>query len=225
MKVSVIIPAYNEEDYIADTIKGVKELPGVKQIIVVDDGSNDRTAVEAEKTGAKVISHFKNMGKGEALSKGSKATDGDIIVFLDGDIGDSSKEVQKLINPILRGEADMTIAHFPPAGRKDGFGIAKVIATTGIYLLEGKRFNSPLSGQRAFSRRVLENLKGFASGYGAEVAMTLDVLDQGFRVMEVPVNMTHRGKGRNLKGFLHRGKQLVSILKVFLKKCIERRYI
>ena len=77
---------------------------------------------------------------------------------------------------------------------------------------------SALSGQRAFRRQVLEDLRPIPGGFGVEVGMLIDLLRKGYRVVEVPVEMEHEATGRNLKGFLHRGKQFCHILRVLISK-------
>ena len=93
-----------------------------------------------------------------------------------------------------------------------GFGMAKFVARGGIKLLTGKGFNSPLSGQRAVRRQVLENCGGFAQGFGCEIALTVCALRHGYKVVEVDVPMTHRATGRTLSGFIHRGRQFLAII-------------
>lgn len=206
-RVSVIVPAYNEEDRLGATLTALQNLTVVDQLIVVDDASGDGTAGVARAQGVAVYSLPENCGKGGALNYGVSRVTGDIIVLLDADLGDTAAEAEKLIEPVLAGAADMTIARFPPALRKGGFGLVKGLASKGIKILGRLEVQSPLSGQRAMTREVLERVLPFASGYGVEVGLTVRVAKMGYRIIEVPVNMTHHETGRDLKGFIHRGRQ------------------
>ena len=121
---SIIIPAYNEENKIKDTLENIKDIEAISEIIVVDDGSSDNTskvAKEVKSDKITVITQDRNRGKGYALNNGLKVAmkKADIIGFLDADLGSSSKEVSKLIDPILNDEADVIIAKFPPAKNID----------------------------------------------------------------------------------------------------------
>ncbi|WP_066637519.1 glycosyltransferase family 2 protein [Desulfolucanica intricata] len=213
-KVSVLIPAYNEEKYIKSTILAVRSIPEVNKIIIVDDGSEDQTVELARSVGATVITSSNNLGKGGALNLGAKYVNtDDIIVLLDADLGKSASEARKLILPILEDRVDMTIAQFPRAKIKGGFGLVKGLARRGIKVYTGMDMQSPLSGQRAMTKNVFNKILPFASGYGVEISLTIKTARMGFRVKEVPVQMTHAETGRDLKGFLHRGKQFRDILK------------
>lgn len=226
MKISVLIPAYNEEQNIEETIEGVRELTGNTggnekakiDIIVIDDGSTDNTYARASKTGVKTIKLAQNIGKVGALECGLKKAEGDIIVFLDADLKRSSAEASKLIAPILAGEADVVIGSFKASPTPGGFGLVKKLTYYGVKLLTGCEMKSALSGQRAFRRQVLEDLRPIPGGFGVEVGMLIDLLRKGYRVVEVPVEMEHEATGRNLKGFLHRGKQFCHILRVLISK-------
>jgi len=100
MKVTAIIPAYNEEVSIKQTVMSVKKIPGVENVIVVDDGSRDRTGFRAEEAGAKVIRLPNNAGKGNALNEGAKYASGEIVVLIDADLGETAMEAEKLIKPV-----------------------------------------------------------------------------------------------------------------------------
>ena len=131
-----LIPAYNEENKIKDTLENIKDIEEISEIIVVDDGSSDNTskvAKEVKSPKITVITQDKNRGKGYALNNGLKIAmeKADIIGFLDADLGSSSKEVSKLITPILNNEADVIIAKFPPAKKKGGLGFVKGLAKEG----------------------------------------------------------------------------------------------
>ena len=112
-KVTVIIPAFNEEDSVAKVVEVVKKVSYVDEIIVVNDGSTDNTESVALRSGAIVINHEFNKGKGEALFTGYKQSNCDIIAFIDADIQNlTSKKVEAIIKPILCGKTDITKTKF-----------------------------------------------------------------------------------------------------------------
>jgi len=217
--VVALLAAYNEADRIADTINAVKDLGLVSRILVVDDGSTDATADIAIAAGAQVIRLHKNIGKGKALQSAIPEITEDIVVFLDGDLGGCASEAKKLLEPVLKGEADMAIADFPKPKKPGGLGFAKGLGRWGIKRFSGVEMKEPLSGQRAVKTDLIRGLQ-FESGYGLEVGMSIDILKKGCRVIEVPVNMTHRETGRDIAGILHRGKQFLHILRVILHRLL-----
>lgn len=222
-KVSVVVPAYNEEKRIKDTVVSILAIPMVHELIVVNDGSEDNTATLAAQGGAKVVELKRNSGKGAALNRGIEEVEGDIIVLLDADLGSSASEGEKLIHPLLEGKADMTIAKFPPSGKKSGFGLVKGLARLGIKTMTGLWVECPLSGQRAMTRQVLDHIKSFQSGYGVEVGLTIGVAKGGFRIMEIDTQMEHKVTGRDIQGFLHRGKQFNHVARVLWKVWREQK--
>lgn len=226
--ISIIIPAYNEANKIKDTLENIIEIKEINEIVVVDDGSSDNTveiASNVKNDKIKIFKLDKNRGKGYALNYGLKSAmkNADIIGFLDGDLGSSSSEVQKLITPILNDEADVTIAKFPPAKKKGGLGFVKGLAKESVLEITGIELEATLSGQRIFKKEVLEKFDEIPFGYGVEVGMTIDMLKHGYKIKEVLVNMTHSETGRDLKGFIHRGKQYYHIKKVLKQKRKEWR--
>lgn len=204
---SVLIPAYNEEDRIADTIGAVRALPEVSQVLVVDDGSSDQTVQRATAGGAEVLRLGANLGKGEAMNRGVRLLSEHFVALLDGDLGRSASQLSLLAAPVLHGDADLAIACFPPMEKAGGFGLVKGLACRGIHLLTGLKVTAPLSGQRVMRREVLDVVVPFAGGYGVEVAMTIRAARAGFRIVEVPTEMTHSVTGRDIAGFRHRGQQ------------------
>jgi glycosyltransferase involved in cell wall biosynthesis len=207
--VAVVIPAFNEEARIGGTVTAVRRLPLVRTVLVVDDGSQDNTALVARAAGARVVRHQHNCGKGQALRTGVKRIREDIVLLLDADLEESAGYAGALLAPVVAGAADMTIARFPRR-RPAGFGLVRGLATWGIYWLAGVCVESSLSGQRAMRRAVLERVR-LVDGWGIEVALTIDAVRQGFRVCEVPVPMRHRESGRTWRGFLHRGRQFAGV--------------
>ena len=211
MCVSVLIPAFNEEERIKVTIETVFSLKEIEEVIVIDDGSTDATYEQAVQTDAKVIRLMSNQGKGAALNQGLNKIMGEFILLLDADLGASAIEATKLLTPVLEDQVDMTIAEFPHNSHKGGFGLAKNLAAWGLKKITGYSFSAPLSGQRAFTKQVLKEIKPFAPGFGVEVALTIAVCQAGFTVEEIPVEMKHRFTKRDWQGFWHRGQQFKDI--------------
>ena len=104
-----------------------------------------------------------------------------------------------------------------------GIDFVKGLAKNSVFEMTGVELDATLSGQRIFKREVLEKFDEIPFGYGVEVGMTIDILKYGFKIKEVLVNMTHNETGRNLKGFIHRGKQYYHIKKVLGQKKKEWR--
>lgn len=212
--VIVLLPAYMEASRIAATVMAARVLPGVDRVLVIDDGSTDDTAGQAECAGAEVIRLAENAGKGAALRAGLAACPGqpdDIILLLDADLGDTAGEAAQLLVPIVTDTADLAIARFPKATGKAGFGLVKGLARWGTWILTRQHLDAPISGQRACRRWVLDAAP-IADGYGVEVAMNVAAGDAGARIVEVPVQMAHNASGRTLRGFLHRGQQYGHII-------------
>lgn len=219
--VSIIIPAWNEADSISTTLRALYD-PQVRpfwdELMVIDDGSEDATYDEASHYTDCIIRHGRNLGKGTSLDTGWRNAKGDLLVFLDADLGESAAYFPELLMPILHERRDMTIAQLPAAAKKGGFGLVKGLAISGIYRLSGFRAEAPLSGQRAVRRHVLERIGGLSSGFGIEVGLTIDAVRSGFNLSEVPVPFRHRETGRDWAGFRHRGRQFVSVGKTLLHK-------
>ena len=106
--------------------------------------------------------------------------------------------------------------------RSGGFGLVVKTARLGIKALGGQRMAAPLAGPRAVRREIVEKAGGFDARFGVEVALTIDALRMGSKVIEVPVHMVHRASGRDLRGFLHRGGQLVDVVRALGNKALKR---
>ncbi|MFA4015306.1 MAG: hypothetical protein RUDDFDWM_000386 [Candidatus Fervidibacterota bacterium] len=220
--VSVIIPAYNEAGRVGLTVSAVWELPNVCEVIVVDDGSNDDTAREAFNAGASTVIRLpRRCGKGAALFEGVKVASGDVLLFVDADLCASARNLKPLIGHVLDGKADMAIA-VPSKMGQGGFGITKAFARLMIALTCGFFAKAPLCGQRAIKRQLVKRMGRFADGFGVEVGLTIDAHMFGARIVEVPLDFEHRVTGRTLRGFLHRAKQLLDIIKACLHRLLFR---
>jgi glycosyltransferase involved in cell wall biosynthesis len=214
---SVLIPAMNEADRISATVHAACALPGAGEVVVIDDGSTDDTARVAELAGANVVRVQCNRGKGAALTAGMKTATGDILLLLDADLGETAGQASRLLEPVLQGEADLTIATFPRgAARGGGIGMVVRLARWGIRRATGRVMEAPLSGQRAMRREVLDRAIPLPAGFGVEVAMTIAALRAGYRVLEVPTEMSHRVTGRSPRAIVHRARQFTAVLGALL---------
>lgn len=220
--VAAVIPAKDEADRIAATVRAVRGIPGVDLVVVVDDGSSDDTAEIAREAGAEVVRHARNRGKAAAMTTGAgyvarhEGVEGRVgdsggrrpLLFVDGDLEDTAANVAVLVPPVLEGRADMTIATLPPqktAGGGHGFVVR--LARKGIEDLTGFVAHQPLSGMRCISRQAFDAASPLARGWGVEVGLTVDVLMAGLRVEEVPCELHHRVSGSDWRGQVHRAKQ------------------
>lgn len=215
-----VVPVYNEADLIADTIENLKNISYIDEIVVVNDGSRDNTSEVIHKLDITVIDLKNNHGKGYAIKRAISSLEFDYLALVDGDLGNSSIQVEKLILPVIHGEADISIAKFSDrstmTSTKGGFGIVTKLAKKGVYFFTKKEMDTSLSGQRVYIRDVLDKIDYIPNRYGIEVAMTIQSINNGFSIIEVPVTMKHRFSERDLKGILHRGKQCFDILKTLI---------
>ena len=224
MRISVIIPAHNETKQIASTIDAsMKASHRICEVIVVDDCSSDDTSQKARASGALVLSMPQRAGKGAALMRGALESIGDILVFLDADIGKTALEIPKLIEPVATDKADMTIARFSraPCTQPKSPGLVKAAAYWGVRRLCKSSLSSTLSGQRAARRHTFVGLMPFAPGFGVEVGLTIDALRQNLRILEVDCEMAHRVTGNDLAGISHRARQFYHVVKAVVERCVK----
>lgn len=214
-RVAAVVPARNEGARISATLAALARLP-LAEVVVVDDGSIDGTSHVARAARARVIRFAENRGKGQAMEAGWQATEAEVILFADADLGFTAERLWPLVDAVTGGRADLAIAAFRAGG--GGVGLASGTARWGIRRLTGFTAEAPLSGQRAVRREVLEAVGPLEDGFGVEVAMTVDALRAGYRVVELPIQLAHRVTGRDLAGFLHRGRQLAAIVRALARR-------
>jgi glycosyltransferase involved in cell wall biosynthesis len=225
---AVIIPARNESDRIGATVQAAAGLAGVDIVVVVDDGSTDRTAAAAQHEGALVMRHARNKGKAAAMETGAEAVrlleasqdraSPRHLMFLDGDLGQTARSAGPLAAPVRAGQADMTIAVFSNRVRQGGHGFVVALSGSGIMRATGWRPAQPLNGQRCLTRAAFEAAIPLARGWGAETGLTIDLLRKGMRVAEVEVPLEHRATGRDWRSQLHRARQFADVARALASR-------
>jgi len=225
VKLVVVIPAFNEEKTVAQVISGIpSQIPGVEKVrvLVVDDGSNDRTKELAEQAGATVVRHPENRGVGAAFSTGIKsalAAGADCIVNIDADGQFNPGDISKLIEPVVKGDADfVTATRFGdkslipkmPLAKKYGNFMVRGI----INYLTGGNFTDVSCGFRAYTRETALKLNLFGSfTYTQETFLNL--VQKGIRIKEVPLKVRGErefGKSRVAGSVLKYGLKSGSII-------------
>jgi glycosyltransferase involved in cell wall biosynthesis len=219
-----VIPARNEVARVGTTVRAARGIAGVDEVVVVADGSTDGTVEEARLAGARVLVASRGIGKGGALETAIDRSDpADVYLFLDGDLGESADRGAALLEEVVAGRADLAIGVLPREPRHGGFRLVKRFAGAIIRGLADFRSEEPLSGQRAMTREVLEAARPLAPGFAVEVAMTIDAVRAGFRVIEVPVEMEHDPTGRDVPGFVHRGRQGWAVVRAAVPRLVGKR--
>jgi len=219
----VIVAARNEAERLRDTLGALRgAFPGAA-VWLADDASGDGTAEIGLAGGAQVVSRGRPHGKGANVTAAAEAVlsdvgdDARVVLLCDADLGSSAARLGPLIEAVERGECDVAIAAF--ARRVGGgLGIALGFSRWTVERLGGVRLEAPLSGQRAMRAGVLRELVPFAAGFGLETGMDIDAARAGYAVREIELALEHRATGRTPGGFLHRGRQLRDILRVYLSR-------
>jgi glycosyltransferase involved in cell wall biosynthesis len=219
----VVIAAHEEGPRIGATIGALRAaFPGAP-LWVADDGSRDRTAEIATAAGARVHRLARNVGKGmameqtlaHALAEQEDAPPGERVVLLcDGDLGASAGALTALTEAVGSGQADLAVAEFA-SSVGGGFGVALGFARWAIERRCGLLTRAPISGQRALNDRALEAVRPLATGFGMEMAMTIDAVRAGCTMRELRLELSHRATGRTPAGFLHRARQLGDFTRVY----------
>lgn len=219
---AVIVTAFNEADRLPATLDALSAaFPGAR-ILVADDGSTDGSADVAAAHGAEVVRSERNIGKGGVATLAAQRllplADGPaprpVVLLCDGDLAASADALKLLVDEVRAGRADLAVAAF--ATRVGGgFGWALGFARWAIRRRCGYQASAPISGQRALRAEALPAVVPFAPRFGMEIGMTIDAVRAGFRVSEVELPLAHRATGKTLRGFLHRGRQLLDFFVVY----------
>jgi glycosyltransferase involved in cell wall biosynthesis len=227
--VSVVIPALNEEEPIGDVVRAVLATGVPREVIVVDNGSTDRTAACAGEAGAKVA-HQPDRGYGRACAAGvrSVSPDCDIIIFLDGDGSDCPEFIPQMIDPIIAGTHDFVIGSRARGKREPGSMnfqqlFAGRLAGALVSLLYGVRYTD-MCPFRAIRRDALNDLGMREQTYGWNLEMQMRTARKRLRILEIPVDHRCRTGGLSkvsgtFKGTFVAGiRILATLLRVALEK-------
>jgi glycosyltransferase involved in cell wall biosynthesis len=220
--ISVVIPAFNEEkniaELLANTEAALASMGFPFEVIVVDDGSKDKTKHKASNNGAKLISYSVNRGKGYALRKGLANAKGDILVTMDADGSHRPDEISKIVRPLLHGVDVVIGSRFL---KNHGGQITSKLNTLGnhafnilILILTKKKITDSQTGFRAFKRKTLKGIRLFSMGYEIDSELTIKTLRNGFRVHEEPISCDQRRNGMSKLSPLKDG---LAILRTILR--------
>ena len=217
MKITIGIPAYNEEKSIALIITKLKKI--TDSIIVCDDGSSDMTAEISKNLGATVISHKKNMGYGVAINsifQKSKELNVDLLVTFDADGQHRVEDIQKVIEPIKNNVADLVIgSRFldkksdVPNYRKIGIKVITQVTNASIR----KKLTDSQSGFRAYNGQVLSQIFPSDMGMGISTEILIKSSSKGLRIMEVPITILYSGDTSTHNPVSHGTSVLFSTIK------------
>ena len=204
---TILIAARDEEARIGATVAELRSLFPHAQVVVADDGSRDGTASIATSAGARTV-RLPHRGKGQALTLGERVAAPGPLLLCDADLrGD--------LRPLVEGgEGDLRIAVFERR-QGGGFGLAKGASRRLIRFACGFDAREPLSGQRYLTQAARDACFPLAAGFGCEVGMTVSAVEAGLPVTEHELLLEHRPTDRDLRGFLHRGRQLRDIVLAF----------
>mgnify|MGYP001147675427 FL=1 len=218
MKVTIGIPAFNEEKNIAKIIVKLKKI--YDEIIVCNDGSADLTGEIAENLGVIVINHKQNLGYGAGINsiiKKSKEIDTDILVTFDADGQHKVEDVKKVIEPIKNGDADLVIGsrflsktkEKIPEYRKIGINIITKVTNAGLK----KKITDSQSGFRAYSKDLISKLDISDMGMGISTEILIKTNSLGFRITEIPITILYEGKTSTQNPISHGTSVLFSTIK------------
>jgi glycosyltransferase involved in cell wall biosynthesis len=199
MKVSIVVPIYNEEDLLEKVLERLRALPLDLELILVDDHSTDRTpeilAREARKPGTRVLRHDRNQGKGRAIRTGLEHATGDIVIIQDADLEYRPEEIVDVLRPIQEGRTNVAYgSRF--RGRVIGMRFANRMANHIlawlVTILYFQRITDEATAYKAFRREVVQAIPLTCRRFEFCPEVTAKVLRRGEKIIEVPVTYVAR---------------------------------
>ena len=211
MRISVVIPAYNEEAVIGDTVRNVRGVLPEAELIVVDDGSDDGTAQKAEKAGACVVRHPYNKGNGAAVRTGLLAATGDIVMMMDGDGQHDAEDIPKFLK--LFPEYDMVVGARSSESQAGWFrNLGNCLYNSLASYMTNFKIEDLTSGFRAFKReRILPLVHLFPNGFSYPTTSTLAMLKAGANLKYIPIQAAER-VGKSKVRLLYDGSRFFLII-------------
>lgn len=200
--VVVAIPCFNEAATVAKVVSDFRVALPEATVYVFDNNSSDDTANIARAAGAEVVFE-RRQGKGHVMQAILQRIDSDVLIVVDGDDTYPARDARRLIEPILSGEADMVVGTRLPTlsdasmYRLNRFGNHLILRALNFAFRS--QFTDVLSGYRAFSRRLLEQVPLLAPGFETEVELTIQTMEHGLSIVEVPVSYQSRPAGSSSK--------------------------
>jgi glycosyltransferase involved in cell wall biosynthesis len=194
MKLSVILPAYNEVDTILEVLRSVRESPLDKEIIVVDDGSTDGTKhlLKEKGEGITLLFHDSNLGKGAAIRTAMPYVTGDVVIIQDADLEYHPSEYPRLLAPILAGVADVVYGSRFLGGTHRVLlfwhAMGNTIITTLSNMLTDLNLSDMETGYKIFRAEVLKKIRIESNRFGFEPEITAKIAKMGCRIYEVPIS-------------------------------------
>jgi len=201
------IPAYNEEKYIGNVVSETKRF--IHNVYVVDDASTDKTSEIAKRAGAKIVRHQQNLRYGGAVKscfKIAKETGADVLVILDGDGQHDPKDIPLLLEPIIKGHADIVIGSrflkknkSIPLYRKFGINIITLLFNFGSSI----KVTDSQSGFRAYNRRALDLDQLYENCMGLSVEVIIQARKKGLVIEEVPISVNYYEDSSTINPIVH----------------------
>jgi glycosyltransferase involved in cell wall biosynthesis len=214
--VSVILPAFNEAENIAETVSKLRQTYPEYEVLVVDDGSEDETARVAEAEGARVIRNGVNRGYGASLKQGMRKAKGDIVVFMDADGQHDCRDVERLVDGLA--ESDMVVGERSPEDLVTKRRPGKWLLSAAADFLVGQHIPDINSGFRALHREVgLNYLPILPSGFSLTTTLTLAMIKDGRDVKYIPIRISARSGGESQVRYVRDGsKALLLVMRVVM---------
>ena len=215
MRISIILPAKNEESGLRQTLPGLREVLPEAEVIVVDDGSTDGTAAVAAEHGARVISSPYPMGNGAAIKRGARAASGDILVFMDADGQHSAADLPKLLECLESGY-DMAVGARDAGGQANiGRGFANAFYNRVASWMTGHRIADLTSGFRAArAERFREFLHLLPNGFSYPTTSTMAFFRSAYPVAYVPIHVARRIGRSHIRPLRDGARFLIIILRI-----------